>query len=475
VGVYQSHVTEITYPRTGSANHLEEVAIARRRRVAAIAAALTLGGCSAAGAGGGGGAGPHGVALRVAIVANPQMQDVEKLTSEFEKANPDIKVNYVTLPENESRAKITASVSTQSNEFDVVMISNYETPMWARFGWISDLQPYMSKTPGYDESDFIPSIRKSLSYRGDMYSVPFYGESSFLVYRKDLFAKAGLKMPAHPTWTQIAGFARRLTNKAKGIAGICLRGEAGWGQVLAPLDTVINTFGGRWYDPSWHAQLTSPADERAVSFYVNLVTKYGEPGAAGSGFAECATQYGQGSAAMWYDATSTAGTIEDKATSTVVGKNGYVPAPVMKTPNSGWLYTWSLAIPKTSPNQQAAWRFISWATSKAYIKLVGSKLGWASLPPGSRLSTYQIPQYRQAAKAFASPTLQAIEHADPNHPTVQPVPYVGVQFLDIPEFQDLGTRVSQQVTAAIAGQESVSSALSTSQKYASTVGDGYRK
>ncbi len=415
------------------------------------------------------------MALRVAIVANPQMQDVEALTSAFQKQYPNIKVNYVTLPENESRAKITASVSTKSNEFDVVMISNYETPMWARFGWITNLQPYIDRTPGYDESDFIPSIRNSLSYNGNMYSVPFYGESSFLVYRKDLFAKAGLRMPQHPTWAQIAGFASRLTNKSKGISGICLRGESGWGQVLAPLDTVINTFGGRWYNTNWQAQLTSPPVENAVSFYVNLLGKYGEPGAAEDGFSECATLYGQGKAAMWYDATSAAGTIEDPSSSSVVGKNGYVSAPVMRTHNSGWLYTWSLAIPTTSPNKEAAWKFMSWATSRQYIQLVGQKLGWANLPPGSRLSTYAIPQYRKAAKAFAPQTLQAIETARPNNPTLLPVPYTGVQFLDIPEFQDLGTRVSQQVTAAIAGQESVHSALSTSQGYAKTVGSGYHK
>ena len=458
----------------GSSNH-------RRRRPtdllvpAAVILALSLTGCALAGAGGGGGAGSHAVALRVAIVSNPQMEDVQSLTTEFEKQYPNIKVNYVTLPENESRAKITASVSTKSNEFDVVMISNYETPLWARYGWITNLQPYINHTPGYDANDFVPSIRQALSYQGDMYSVPFYGESSFLVYRKDLFEKAGLTMPAHPTWTQVASFARRLTNKQQGIAGICLRGESGWGQVLAPLDTVINTFGGRWYDMSWHAELTSPSVERAVSFYLNLLTNYGEPGAAEDGFSECATQYGQGKAAMWYDATSAAGTIEDPTSSTVVGKNGYAPAPVMEKGNSGWLYTWSLAIPVTSPNKQAAWKFMSWATSRAYIQLVGQKLGWAKLPPGSRLSTYVIPQYRKAAKAFGAQTLSAIENADANHPTVQPVPYTGVQFLDVPEFQDLGTRVSQQITAAIAGNESARSALSTSQKYAQTVGNGYHK
>jgi sorbitol/mannitol transport system substrate-binding protein len=442
-----------------------------------ITAALLASGCGLAGAGGGAGAGAHGVALRVAIVANPQMADVETLTTLFDKQNPGVKVNFVTLPENESRAKITASVSTKSNEFDVVMISNYETPLWASYKWLTDLQPYIARTAGYDVQDFIPSIRKSLSSSGDMYAVPFYGESSFLMYRKDLFAQAGLTMPARPTWSQVASFAQRLSDKKKGIAGICLRGGSGWGQVLAPLDTVINTFGGRWFDPSWHAQLTSAPFTNAVSFYVNLVTKYGEPGPGLAGFSQCATDYTQGKAAMWYDATSAAGTIESPKTSTVVGKTGYVPAPVASSTSrpSGWLYTWSLGIPVTSPNKDAAWRFVAWATSKGYIQTVGQKLGWASLPPGSRLSTYATPQYQQAAKAFAQPTLQAIETADPQHPTAQPVPYIGVQFLDIPEFQDLGTRVSQQITAAIAGQESVKSALSTSQQYAKTVGQAYSR
>jgi sorbitol/mannitol transport system substrate-binding protein len=212
-----------------------------------------------------------------------------------------------------------------------------------------------------------------------------------------------------------------------------------------------------------------------VSFYVNLLKSSGEPGAAGDGFAECGTQYGQGKAAMWYDATSAAGTVEDPSQSSVVGKTGYVAAPTMRTHNAGWLYSWSLGIPVTSPNKAAAWKFISWATSKGYIQLVGHRLGWASLPPGSRLSTYSIPQYQKAAKAFAKPTLKAIEHAEPDHPTVAPVPYTGVQFLDIPEFQDLGTRVSQQMTAAIAGQETVQSALSASQDYAQSVGKGYRR
>ncbi|MEU5211264.1 sugar ABC transporter substrate-binding protein [Streptomyces sp. NPDC020742] len=442
--------------------------------LAAAVAVLSLlaSGCTGSGAIGGT---PGATTLTVAIVANPQMRDVETLTPAFERSHPGVRVHYVTLPENEARQKITESVATGSREFDVVMISNYETPMWARNGWLTDLQPLADRTPGYDPSDFIGPIRRALSYRGRLYSVPFYGESSFLMYRKDLFAAHHLTMPPHPTWRQVAAFASRLHDPRHGRAGICLRGAPGWGQVLAPLNTVINTFGGRWYDMRWNAQLTSPAVQRAVGFYVGLVRRDGEPAAATAGFTECATHFAQGNAAMWYDATSAAGLLEDPASSKVVGRVGYAAAPVEVTASSGWLYSWSFGIPTATVHKDAAWQFIAWATSRDYIKLVGRKLGWSRLLPGSRESTYTIPQYRKVSRPFGGPTLAAIRRADPEHPTVQPVPYTGVQFLDIPEFQDLGTRVSQQINAAIAGQQSVRSALDQSQQYAQTVGRGYRQ
>ncbi|MFJ4651829.1 ABC transporter substrate-binding protein [Nocardia sp. NPDC088792] len=443
----------------------------RTRCLAALFAAVTLTvtGCAGAGELTGGG----NDSVTIAIVSNSQMQDAISLAPQFERENPGIKLKFTSLSENEARAKITASVATGGGEFDVVMISNYETPQWAANGWLVDLDPYMAATPGYDKADFIPSLQKSLSYQGNMYSVPFYGESSFLMYRKDLFAKAGITMPDHPTWQQVASWAAKLNTPD--LAGICLRGDPGWGEALAPLTTMINTFGGRWYDENWNAQLTSPADTRAVQFYVDLVRKYGEPGAATAGFGECATQFSQGHAAMWYDATSAVGVTEDPQSSKVVGEVGYAPAPVEQTANSGWLYTWSLGIPKTSHKTDAAWKFVSWMTSKQYIRSVGQQLGWTHVPPGSRLSTYDIPEYKKISTAYGPVTLSAMAAADPDHPTVQPVPYTGVQFLAIPEFQDLGTRVSQQISAAIAGQISVPAALAQSQQYAEVVGKTYRK
>ena len=258
---------------------------------------LALGGCTWAGAGGGTGDGT----VTVAIVANPQMRDIQGLTDAFERDHPDIKVRYVTLPENEARARITQDVATKAGQFDVVMIGTYETPIWGRNGWLTDLTRYARADQEYDVDDLIPAVRKGLSANGKLYAVPFYGESSFLMYRKDIFEQAGLEMPQKPTWTQVAEFARKL--KTDDRAGICLRGLPGWGEQLAPLNTVINTFGGRWYDQQWNAQLTAPATAKAVNFYLDLIKDAGEPGAPNAGFSECLTAYGQGNAAMWYDAT----------------------------------------------------------------------------------------------------------------------------------------------------------------------------
>jgi sorbitol/mannitol transport system substrate-binding protein len=450
--------------------------LTRRTRTTAgvcglLIAASTASGCAGAGTIGQGGSDT----ITVAIIANPQMEDAIGLTPEFFEEEYGINVDFITLPENEARAKITASVATGGGEFDVVMISNYETPQWAANGWLRNLQPYADETEGYDPDDFFPSIREALSYKGDLYSVPFYGESSFLVYRKDMFEQAGLTMPKQPTWPQVRELAKKLDDPDNDVSGICLRGLAGWGENLAPLNTVVNTFGGRWFDEQWDAQLTEEPFTEAVEFYVDLVQDYGEPGAATSGFSECVTRYSQGQAAMWYDATSMVSTIESEVDSTVVGKNGYAPAPVVETDTSGWLYSWSLGIPETSDNTDEAWEFVSWMTNKDYIRLVGEELGWARVPPGSRLSTYEIPQYAKQAKAYAEPTLTAMKTVDPNRPTVDPVPYTGIQFVGIPEFQDLGTRVSQQISAAIAGQQTVEAALDQAQGYAEVVGDSYQE
>ncbi len=445
----------------------------RRRRLAAlttVAALTALGGCAGWGSVGGGGAD----SISVLMVNNPQMVDLQSLTAEHFTAETGIRVNFTVLPENDVRDKISQEFSSQAGQYDVASLSNFEIPIYARSKWIAPLDEHIAADPGFDQQDVLPPMVTSLSGDdGKVYGEPFYGESSFLMYRKDVLDAAGITMPDHPTWTQVADIAAKVDGAQPGMAGICLRGQPGWGQLFAPLTTVVNTFGGTWFTDDWQAEVNDLPFRQATAFYVDLVREHGENGAPQAGFTECLNNLIQGNVAMWYDATSAAGSLEADD-SPVKGKIGYAAAPVEKTDASGWLYTWAWAIQQASDRKDDAWKFISWASGKDYERLVGETKGWSRVPAGKRASTYEIPEYLDVSSAFAQPAVDAIRSADPLDPGVQPRPAPGIQFVDIPEFPALGTQVSQFVSSAIAGQITVDQALDQGQHYAEDVAERYR-
>ena len=451
----------------------------RKRFALALAlpavAGMTLSGCAGAGGGGAGGGGDSD-SISVLMVGNPQMVDIQKLTADSFTKDTGIKVNYTVLPENELRDKVTQDVATGAGQYDVATVGAYEVPIWAENGWLKEMGGYADEDASFDKADLLAPMVTSLSGQdGKLYGLPFYGESSFLMYRKDVLAKENITMPAKPTWQQVAKIAAQVDGAQPGMKGICLRGLPGWGEMFAPLTTVVNTFGGTWFTKDWEAQVDAPEFKRAVNFYVDLVKAHGEPGASQAGFTECLNAMSQSKVAMWYDATSAAGSLEDPKVSKVAGKVGYAPAPVVETDSAGWLWTWAWVMPETTKNADTASKFMLWASSKEYEKLVGEELGWPRVPAGKRESTYQIPEYKKAAAAFGPATLDAIESADPENPGVQPRPTVGVQFVSIPEFQDLGTKVSQDIAAAMAGRGTVDEALTKGQALAEEVAKKYQE
>ncbi len=446
----------------------------KRRIAIAATASLTLI-LTACGAGGGGGGSDDAKSINVLMVGNPQMVDIEKLTKDSFTKDTGITVNYTILPENELRDKVTQDIATKAGQYDVATIGAYEVPIWAKNDWLTPLDSYADADSDFDKADLIEPIVKSLSGEDDkMYGLPFYGESSFLMYRKDVLQKKGLSMPDKPTWDEVADIAAKVDGAEPGMKGICLRGLPGWGEQGAVLTTVVNTFGGTWFTEDWQAKVNDKPFSDAVNFYVDLIKKHGEPGAAQAGFTECLNAMSQGKVAMWYDATSAAGSLEDPSISKVSGKVGYASAPVKETDSSGWLWAWAWAMPKTTKKADSAAEFMLWASSKEYEELVGNELGWARVPAGKRQSTYANPEYMKAASAFGAKSLEAIESADPTNPGVQPRPTVGVQFVAIPEFQDLGTKVTQNISAAIAGRGTVKDALDNGQKLAETVAKNYQ-
>ncbi len=399
--------------------------------------------------------------LTIATVNNGDMVVMQKLSSEFEKQNPDIELDWVVLEENVLRQRLTTDIAIAGGQYDVMTIGSYEVPIWASRRWLTAFNDLPSS---YDLGDMLPAVRDGLSYEGNLYALPFYAESSMMFYRKDLFKNAGLTMPERPTWEQVKQFAAAIHDPSNKVYGICLRGKAGWGENMAFLSTMVNSFGGRWFDENWKPALDSKAWKDATNFYVSLLNTYGPPGTTANGFNENLSLFANGQCGMWIDATVAAGMLFNPEVSKVSDQLGFAQAPYGITPKgSHWFWAWSLAIPTTSKNPEEAKKFLLWATSKEYLKLVGETNGWVAVPPGTRASTYENPKYQEAAP-FAAFVRKAIENADTIDSTLEPKPYIGIQYATIPEFQSIGTQVGQQINGALAGKIPVEEALKTSQK-----------
>lgn len=400
--------------------------------------------------------------LTIATVNNGDMVRMQGLTDDFTQKTGHT-VEWVTMEENILREKVTTDIATKGGQYDIMTIGMYETPIWARAGWLVSLNDLPKE---YDIDDILPAMRGGLSYEGKLYAAPFYGESSMIMYRKDLMEKAGLEMPKAPTWDFIKKAAAAMTDKSKQQYGICLRGKAGWGENMAFLTAMSNSFGARWFDEKWQPQFDQKAWADTLNFYLDLMGSYGPPGASSNGFNENLTLFQQGNCGMWIDATVAASFVTDEKNSTVADKVGFALAPDNGLGKRGnWLWAWGLAIPAGTQKEEAAKAFINWATSKDYLALVAEKEGWKNVPPGSRQSLYDNPEYQKVP--FAEMTLASINSADPTKPTVEPVPYVGVQFVAIPEFAGIATAVGQEFSAALAGTKSAKEALEAAQSITS--------
>ena len=396
--------------------------------------------------------------VTIATVNNGDMIRMQGLTADFNAQYPDITLEWVTLEENVLRQRVTQDIATSGGQFDVMTIGTYEVPIWGENGWLVSLNDLPED---WDADDLLPAIRDGLTVDDELYAAPFYGESSMVMYRTDLMEAAGLEMPEAPTWEFIREAAAAMTDG--NVYGICLRGKAGWGENMAFLTAMSNSFGARWFDEDWNAQFDSEEWANTLNFYHDLMTNYGPPGAANNGFNENLTLFQQGRCGMWIDATVAASFVTNPDDSTVADSVGFALAPDNGLGKRGnWLWAWSLAVPAGSQSTDAAKAFITWATSKEYTALVAENEGWANVPPGTRTSLYENADYLDAAP-FAEMTLRSIETADPTQPTVDPVPYTGVQFVAIPEFAGIATEVGQEFANMLAGQQSVEQALDRAQ------------
>ena len=409
------------------------------------------------------------VTINIALANNPLSQALERVARENYSAD-GVTLNISVLPENDLRQKLTTEASTGGTTYDMFYVGPYEAANWARFGWLENLEPYFDalsaeKLAWYDRDDLIQGMVGSLSLDGASYALPFYGEASFIMYNKELFAAKGLMMPDEPTWDELYELAKKIHDPANGIVGMTMRGAPGWGMSGAPFVTIVNAFGGRFYDMDWNATVDTPEQRGAWQMYKKILREAGQSDILSYTYNECIALMQSGKAGIYYDATSIAPPLEAEG-SAVKGKVGYVMPPhqKMKT-NTSWLWNWAMGInPKSSPEKKkAVFDFMLWATSKDLIKMtVDLDPTGASTPPASRASTYKLPVY--AKTPYAAMTLKTLESTDFTKPTLEPVPYVGLQYIAIPEFADAGTRMTEYLADYVVDKITLDEAISKTQE-----------
>ena len=397
--------------------------------------------------------------LTIAIVNNGHMINMQTVAEAY-TAETGVELNWVSLEEGVLREQVTSDTATGGGQYDVINIGMQEAPIWGAAGWIEPL----NFSDAYDVEDILPAMRAGLSNDGTLYAAPFYGESSMVMYRGDLADAAGVSIADNDSWENVKAAAAAMHDPDNGIYGACLRGKPGWGDNAAFITTVANSFGARWFDENYVPQLDSPEWNAAVNFYVDLLSSYGPPGSEGNSFNEILALYNEDKCGLWIDATIAASFLENENVRYAQSPNAGNPV------GANWLWAWAFAIPAGSPNAEAAQDFIEWATSKEYVQAVGNhpEFGWGSVPTGQRASTYDIPEFQAVAK-FASAEMAAIDSAAPEATDLKP--YVGVQFVAIPEFPEIGSAFGQEMAAALSGAKSVEDALAAAQANAVAIMD----
>ncbi len=417
--------------------------------------------------------------VKVASVNNDAMIMMEKLSKQYTEET-GTEVVFTILSENEIRSKITQDVSLGGGGFDLITLGTSDMGTYLDNGWTEPLDGMFAKLSqaerdAYDLEDVIGSVRVSCSSpKNGLAALPFYSESTMICYNKEIFAKNNLTMPENPTWEQIYQLAKACDDKAKGISGIAIRGLAGYGENMYIFGSIMYAFGGQYYDAAWNATYDSKEVRNSWEFYKKLLT-VAEESPTTSGYTECLNLFAQGKAAIYYDATVSAGTFA-KEGSAVAGKVGYAKTPTAVKANNGTIGGWGIAVTANSKNKDGAFDFLRWATSKDYVKRVQAEFGFAATPSGTRVSTYQDPAYI-AACDFAPMTLESIQSANLNQPALKPTPYTGNSLPNLPEYSSWGEAVAAELAAYVAGQKSLDASLSASQALIdkAAIEGGYRK
>ena len=405
----------------------------------------------------------------------PGFEQIQALTEEHFTGPTGIFVEYLQPGKDMAYACRDLFQCEESPPQGVLVVDSYSASVFGNDGRLENLRPAAESATGYDVDDLIPSVRAANGGRdGETFALPFYAESSFIMFNQQIMDDNGIDFPANPTWDQIDRIARQV--HTDDVAGICLRTNTRWDELGFALTTVVNTFGGTWWERNDDGTPGIPQIDQddsgfraATEFYIDLLSEAGPDDVqARSSLSseECLDQFVNGDVAIWYDSTAS-GPLVEADESPVAGNVGYTLAPTNLTDASGWLQSYGLAIPTGLIDDLAMWEYVRWATSPDTSRLIGETFGWASAP-GTRLSIYDTPEYIDANQQYVDVAREAITTAPIDNPgTSQRPGAAGIQYVGIELFPTVAESCLINIEDALWGIRSVDDVLEICQMSAS--------
>jgi len=320
-----------------------------------------------------------GATITCAFTSHPTTDAMQAMVDEFSQLT-GIKVRWDIIEEGLLRQKLLLEHEAKTGVYDVILIDAFNMAEYAPSGVALDLKPLIDNkeiTPEwYDYLDLLPAYRDGIgTFNGVISGIPVAGETRYVGYRTDLFEKYGQKPPE--TMDDFLALAKFFNGKEPNLYGVGMRAQKGIHFASGWL-TVMYQLGGQFLDQkTWKVLVNDPKTVASLEYYVDLL-KQGPPDIAVYTHEEAVSAFTSGRTAMWFDSTALTPWILDPTKSTITDKVGFVPPPKGSAGAYGVLAGWNVGISSDidAKQQEAAWAFIVWMTSKYkakdYVKLGGT-------------------------------------------------------------------------------------------------------
>ena len=403
----------------------------------------------------------EGEEIAVAVIPASYFDNLIAIAPTFE-ALSGVKVRFEKVPPGQIRQKAMLDLSSKTATYATSATDPMYYPLYVSNKWIEPLDRYLNDSAltdaaWFNYNDIFKAWRDANSYEGKPYAVPYDGEVTVQVYRKDLYDAKGLK--AADTLDEFLKNAAAINDPANRVYGMALRGFAGAGQNMYIYPSLFRGFGGDWFHNKT-LTVNSPEAVKALEWYVNTLTQYAPPAVRNWNWPDIADAFSQGTVACYIDAHSSAAVITNPEKSKVVGKIAYArwpKGPDGKRVTSIWNWGFPINASLTEKQKKATWLFIEWAASAETQARTSWKFAGPAKRSGiNRVSLWKAPEFAAAMKDAGDNFIPAALESLEQDTDVDWRPRV-------PQWPAIGETMATAIQAALVGQKKPKEALDEAQ------------